>query len=134
MTNDDGDMGIMSLCHHLIASFYHHIITPSDHLRVLGLPNPEQSFGRGVCGPQATGACQGRSEVALPKRERKLSKIRLVTGKWPLWGRHQFGSALDLAWIFWIIQLFSKLQLPVAKMKICRLRLGTQKLSTCRIF
>ena len=39
------------------------------NLRVLGPPNPVQSFGRGLWGPQATEAWSGRAEVEWLKRQ-----------------------------------------------------------------
>ena len=45
------------------------------HLRVLGSPNPGQSFGRGLSGPQATEVKMTRSEVG---RRRISPYIRLI--------------------------------------------------------
>ena len=39
------------------------------YLRVLGSPNPVQSFGRGLWGPQATEVRTGRPEVEWLKRQ-----------------------------------------------------------------
>ena len=46
----------------------------SVRLRVLGYPNPGQSFGRGMCGPEATGVKLWSSVLGQRKCEEKKQK------------------------------------------------------------
>ena len=61
-------------------------------LRVLGSPNPGQSFGRGEGGPEATEVKIGSSASWRPKPDTKSSRISMVSGIWPPPGRKRFGS------------------------------------------
>ena len=59
-----------------------------DGLKVLGSPNPGQSFGRGLSGPQATEVKMTRAEVG---RRRISPYIRLIH----FWAPHFSGARPD---------------------------------------
>ena len=56
----------------------------------------------------------------------------MVFGIWPPPGRRQFGTALDAGAVFEVYQFLLEVQLPVAKIKVCRRRFGTPHAAVSR--
>ena len=92
---------------------YHWTLNPygdDNDLRVLGSPNPGQSFGRELWGPQATRVTVDPRGTWAAKTWKKMIKNR--SGSWNLAGSgtvtiwHRGREYVDFSFVFFVIQFF----------------------------
>ena len=110
----------------MISKFVLHLKAILSYLRVLGSPNPGQSFGRGLSGPQATEVKMTRSEVGW----RRISPyIRLIHFWVPHFGRERPNPIRELqSLMFFCFFTFSNLR----KVRGIRSSLGGPNYARCR--
>ena len=94
------------------------VIKTINVLRVLGYPNPGQSFGRGMYGPEATGVKLWSSVLGRRKCEEKKQKSWWMCRFLPPPGRHHFGcphgrypQICEIRNFFEEVQFFSKIKI-----------------------
>ena len=78
-----------------------------NNLRVLGPPNPVQSFGRGAVGSGSDGGVDGPARKLSGQDVERKFKNPYAIWIWAASGTSFFGSPLDLAWIFILFQKYS---------------------------
>ena len=88
------------------------------HLRVLGYPNPGQSFGRGMCGPEATGVKIDPHGKLSDQSVISMKKVRKVGRYWPPPERHHFGCPRPRCLVFFEVSNFFEEAQNFSKFKI----------------